>query len=245
VTEWRWLFAGVCAAGGAVLVAILVHPFVGSGATCEGIGFGCTMERATDTLFVAATYALGAAVTVAFVWRRARRGLRLRTAVAAGVALTVLATAAAAWSQLPRYPSAPGPLSTARERWERVLADGRAVAAAGSPLGDALRGLERNGPLTCRDAYGRSTGARELRWAYAGPSGSSHAVTAAAVAHWADGLRRRGEAVRVADVGGDPPSDLRLQVGGFGVADGGVLTVRASFYAGELEITAQTGCHGD
>jgi hypothetical protein len=47
----------------------------------------------------------------------------------------------------------------------------------------------------------------------------------------------------VTDPGGDPASDRRLQVGGFGPAAGGVLSVRASTYISELEITATTGCH--
>jgi hypothetical protein len=125
-----------------------------------------------------------------------------------------------------------------------VLADGRAVAPPGTPLGDALRGLERQGPLTCRDAYGRSTGAHELRWSntagYAGTSGSS---TAVALGRWADRLRLRGVDATVTDPGGQPASDRRLQVGGFGPSAGGVLYVRASFYVSALEITLTTGCH--
>jgi hypothetical protein len=178
--------------------------------------------------------------------------LRRRTAFAAGVAFTLLATAAAVWSRLPRHPSSPGPLNAAGERWERVIADGRAVASPGTPLGDAVRGLERAGPLTCRDAYGRSTGAREFRWSnrgelnrYAGSSDSSGNVTAAALGRWADRLRRRGVNVNVTDPSGNPGADRRLQTGRFGQAGGGVLSVRASFYASELEITATTGCHRD
>lgn len=49
-------------------------------------------------------------------------------------------------------------MGAAGDHWELVLADGRAVASPGTPLGDALRGLVRRGPVICRDAYGRSTG---------------------------------------------------------------------------------------
>jgi len=145
---------------GAVLLGLLVHPFVGSGRTCDGIGFGCTPERDTDTLLIVVVYTVAALVTLVVAWRRSRRGRRWRTALVAGIAITMLATGAAAWSQLPRYPTSPGPLSAAGERWERVLADGRAVASPGTPLGDTLRDLERRRPLICRDAYGRSTGTR-------------------------------------------------------------------------------------
>ena len=252
MAEWTWLIAGASTLAGAVLLGVVVHPFVGSGLTCEGIGFGCTPERDMDTLLVVAVYAIGAAVTAVVVWRRSRRGRAWRTALAAGVAITMIATAAATWSQLPRHPSSPGPLSAALERWERVLADGRAVASPGTPLGDALRGLERAGPLTCRDAYGRATGAREFRWsnrgttdAYAGSSDMSGALTAAALGRWADRLRRRGVGVSISDPGGDPASDRRLRTGRFGAAADGVLSVRASFYASQLEIAATTGCHRD
>jgi hypothetical protein len=247
-----WLIAGAAALAGAVLLAVLVHPFVGSGRTCEGIGFGCTPERDTDTLLVVVVYTVAALVTLVVVWRRSRRGRRWRTALGAGIAITLLATGATVWSQLPRYPSSPGPLSEAGERWERVLAAGRAVALPGTPLGDALRGLKRRGPLVCRDAYGRSTGTRAFRWsnrgagnAYAGSSDSSGALTAAAVGRWADRLRGRSVAVNVTDPSGDPTSDRRLQVRGLGAAAGGVLSVRASFYISELEITMATGCHRD
>jgi hypothetical protein len=180
-------------------------------------------------------------------------GLLVHPVVGSGpIAITMLATGAAVWSQLPRYPSSPGPLSEEGERWKRVLADGRAVASPGTPLGDVLRGLKRSGPLMCRDAYGRSTGTREFRWsnrgasnAYAGSSDSSGALTAAAVGRWADRLRGRGIGVSVSDPGGDPSSDRRLQVRGVGAAAGGVLSVRASFYISELEITMATGCHRD
>jgi hypothetical protein len=244
----RWSIAGIAALAGAVLLGRLVHPFVGSGQGCEGIGFGCTPERFTDTALVVAVYAAAASATLAVAWRRARRGRRWRTAAAAGIAITVLATAATAWSQLPRYAIAPGPLSAARERWALVLADGEAVAPSGTPLGDALRRLERRGPLTCRDAYGRSTGAAEFRWsngghrsAYAGSSDLSGAVTAEALGRWADRLRLRGVEASVSDPSGAATSDRRLRSGG----SGGVLYVRASFYISELEITATTGCHRD
>jgi hypothetical protein len=65
-------------------------------------------------------------------------------------------------------------------------------AASGKPaLGDALRGLERRGPLACRDAYGRATGAHQLRWsnrrvdAYSGSPDAAGALTAAALGRWA------------------------------------------------------------
>jgi hypothetical protein len=59
----------------------------------------------------------------------------------------------------------------------------------------------------------------------------------------ADGLRRRGERVTLSDPGGDAASDRRLLAGDHGIAAGGVLSVRASSYISELEITASTGCH--
>jgi hypothetical protein len=245
---WRWLIAGASVLAGAVLLGLLVHPVVGSGRTCEGIGFGCTPERDTDTLLIVVVYTVAALLTLVVVWRRSRHGRPWRTALGAGIAITMLATGAAVWSQLPRYPSSPGPLSEAGERWERVLADGRAVASPGTPLGDALRALKRRGPLICRDAYGRSTGTREFRWsstsnAYAGSSDSSGALTAATIGRWADRLRGRSVGVNITDPSGDPASDRRLQLRGFGAAAGGVLSVRASFYISELEITAATGCH--
>jgi hypothetical protein len=233
----------VAALAGAVVVAVAVYPYVGSGDDCEGIGFGCTPERETDTALVVAVYAVAVFAALLVAWRRQRRGRPWRRALAAGIAVTLLATAAAAWSQRPHYRFSPGPLGSARERWERVLADGRAVAPPGTPLGDALRGLERRGPLACRDAYGRSTGASQLHWSSKGGYAGSPTTTAAALGRWADRLRRRGEQVLVVDPGGDPASDRRLRVGGYGTAAGGVLYVRASFYIGELEITAATGCH--
>jgi hypothetical protein len=238
------------ALAGAVALGLVVHPYVGSGRACEGIGFGCTPERDTDTLLIVAVHTVAALLTVVVAWWRFHRGRGWRTALAAGVAITLLATGAAVWSQLPRYPSAPGPLSGAGDRWERVLADGRAVASPGTPLGDALRGLKRRGPLVCRDAYGRSTGTRAFRWsnrgatnAYAGSSDSSGALTAAALGRWADRLRGRGLSVDVSDPTGKPASDRRLQVRGAGTPAGGALAVRASFYISELEITMATGCH--
>ena len=248
---WMWIAAVAVLVGG-VVVGVVVHPLVGSGQSCEGIGFGCTPERAVDTILVVAVYATASVGTVLAAWRRARRGRPWSRALAAGLAITVLATAAAVWSQLPRYHFSPGPLSVARERWELVLADGKAAASAGTPLGDVLRSLDRRGPLTCRDAYGRSTGARAFHWsnrgatdAYSGYSDRSGAFTAAALRRWADRLRRRGEEVALSDPSGDPASDRRLQVGRFGTAANGVLYVRASFYIPELEITAMTGCHRD
>lgn len=247
-----WLIAGTAVLAGAVLLGLLVHPFVGSGHSCEGVGFGCTPERDTDTLLIVAVYAVGSFATLLVTSWRARRGRRWRTVLAAGSAIAILATAAAVWSQLPRHAISPGPLGAARVRWERVLAEGRAVAPSRTALGVALRSLVRRGPVTCRDAYGRSIGAREFRWstrderaAYAGSVDSSGAVTATAVGRWADRLRARGMQVELSDPGGDPASDRRLQVGRFGPAGGGVLYVRASFYAAQLEITASTGCHRD
>jgi hypothetical protein len=247
MAQWSRLIAA--ASAGVVPLALLVHPFVGSGRSCEGVGFGCAPERATDTLLVVGVYAATAMATLALAWWRARRGRPWRTVLCAGIAICVSATAVTVWSQLPRRAVSPGPLSAARERWERVIADGRAVAAPGTPLGNALRALQRTGPVPCRDAYGRSTGARQVRWscrgehAYAGTSDGSGAITAAALGRWADRLRRRGERVTLSDPSGDPASDRRLQVGDHGPAAGGVLDVRASFYISELEVTASTGCH--
>jgi hypothetical protein len=244
------LIAAACVLAGAAILAVLVHPHVGSGLRCEGIGFGCTPERDADTLLVVAVFAAAALATLLIAWRRDRRRRPWRRVLAAGFAITLLATAAAFASQLPRHPISPGPLDAARERWDRVLADGRAAAPRGTPLGDALRGLEPLGPLTCRDAYGRATGAREVRWsnrgavdAYAGSTDGSGAVTAAALGRWADRLRRRGVEAVVIDPSGDPASDRRLRIGAYGPAAGGFLYVRASFYIAELEITASTGCH--
>jgi hypothetical protein len=252
VAGWKWLVAAASVLVGAVMLGVFVHPFVGSGQRCQGIGFGCTPERDLDTLLVVAVCATTSLAGVLAAWRRARRGRPWSWTLAAGVAITVLATVAAVWSQLPRHQFSPGPLSAAHSRWELVLADGRAAAPTGTPLGDVLRSLQRRGPLACRDAYGRSTGARALQWsnrgagdAYTGYSDSSGALTAAALQRWADRLRRRGEDVTLSDPGGDPASDRRLQVGRFGTAANGVLYVRASFYIGKLEIAAATGCHRD
>jgi hypothetical protein len=250
MTEWRWWAAGAGVLAGAVLLHHLIYPIVGSGLACEGIGFGCTPERQTDTLLIEAVYVVLAAGTFVIVWRRSRRGRPWRAALVAGVAITVLATAAATWSQLPRYQSAPGTLGAARQQWERVLADGRAVASRGTPLGDSLRSLDPGAARTCRDAYGRSTGTREFRWsnrghtnAYGGSSDSTGAATAAALGRWAERLRRPGLTVTVSDPDGNPASDRRLQANDSGAALGGRLSVRAAFYASELEIEATTGCH--
>jgi hypothetical protein len=242
-----WLIGGAGAIAGAVLLGLLVHPHVGSGNSCEGIGFGCTPERELDTALSVAVYGATAFASLTVAWWRSRRGRTWRAALAGGVAVTVLATALAVWSQLPRYSSSPDPLSAAHVHWERVFADGRVVAPAGTPLGDALRGIRRTGPIACRDAYGRSTGSRRLQWASRGPSGAygveAGAPTAAALGRWAQRLRTRGVAVAVIDPGGDPASDRRLRVLGSETDDGGVLSVRASAYISELEITASTGCH--
>jgi MFS family permease len=245
-----WLVAVASAVSGAILLGLLVHPVVGSGRTCEGIGFGCTPERDLDTLLIVAVYVVAVVGTLLVAWWCSRRGRGWRKALMAGIVITVVMTAATAWSQLPRYRVAPGSLSASSDGWERVFADGEAVAPPGTPLGDALRRLDRRGPLTCRDAYGRSTGAHELRWAnrdpgdaYLGKSDRSGAATAAALGAWAERLRARGIAVNLDDPSGDPSSDRRLQAGGSGPTGGGVLTVRASWYISELEITATTGCH--
>jgi hypothetical protein len=131
-----------------------------------------------------------------------------------------------------------------------VFADGRAVAPRGTPLGDSLRSLDPGAARTCRDAYGRSTGTREFRWsnrghtnAYGGSSDSTGASTAAALGRWAERLRRPGLTVTISDPGGDPASDRRLQANDSRAALGGRLSVRAAFYASELEIEAATGCH--
>ena len=237
---------------GAVVLGVFVHPFVGSGQRCEGIGFGCTPERDLDTLLIVAVCATTSLGTVLAAWRRARRGRPWSRALAAGIAITVLATAATVWSQLPRHQFSPGALSAARDRWALVLADGRAAAPAGTPLGDVLRSLQRRGPLTCRDAYGRSTGARALHWSNRGATdaytGSSDSV--------GRGHRRRpptvGRPPAPAWRGRDafrsgwrphfrpPPSGRPLRHG-----SNGVLYVRASFYIAKLEIAAATGCHRD
>lgn len=249
MSKGRWWIAGALAVGGGVLLARLVHPYVGSGRACEGIGFGCTPERDLDTLLIVAVYALAAAVTFVVVWWRSRRGRGWRTALAAGIAVTAFATALAAWSQLPRYETSPGSLEAARARWERVLADGWAVASPNTPLANALRQVERRGPVTCRDAYGRFTGAHEFQWSNSGArnafigSMGSGAVTAAALGRWADRARARGLGAEVTDPDGDPASDRRLEVGRSGPAAGGGLSVRASTYASQLEIIASTGCH--
>jgi hypothetical protein len=51
--------------------------------------------------------------------------------------------------------------------------------------------------------------------------------------------------VTISDPDGDPASDRRLQANGAGAALGGRLSVRAAFYASQLEIEATTGCHRD
>jgi len=241
-----WLIGAAGALAGAVVLGLLVHPHVGSGRACEGIGFGCTPERDTDTALIVGVYGVAAFSTLVVTWLRSRRGRPWRATLAGGVAITVMATAVAVWSQLPDYQASPGPLNAARARWERVLADGRAVASTGTPLGDALREIRRRGPVTCRDAYGRSTGSHRFEWEHRGPAAgyglSSGAATAAALGRWAERLRVRGVPVSIEDPGGDPAADRRLHIHGSGVADG-VLSVRASAYIPEFEITASTGCH--
>ena len=80
MAQWRWFIAAASVPVGVVLLALLVHPFVGSGRSCDGLGFGCTPERATDTLLVVAVYSATAMATLALTWRRACRG-RTSTAV--------------------------------------------------------------------------------------------------------------------------------------------------------------------
>jgi hypothetical protein len=104
-----WLIAGAAAVVGGIFLGPLVHPFAGSGRACEGIGFGCTPERDMDTLLVVAVYGLAATVTLVLAWWRSRRGRGWRTAFVTGIAITMLATALAVWSQLPRYATSAAP----------------------------------------------------------------------------------------------------------------------------------------
>lgn len=241
-----WLLAAAGAFAGAVALGVLVHPHVGSGRSCEGIGFGCTPERDTDTALIVTVYGAAALGTLAGTWWLQRAGGPWRAALAGGVAITMAGTALAVASQLPRYPASPGSLKAGRAHWERVLADGRAVASAGTPLGDALREIRRTGPVACLDAYGRPTGSHRFAWERRAPSAgyelSNGAATADALRRWAERLRVRGVPVSIDDPGGDPAADRRLYIRGSGVADG-VLSVRASAYIPELEITVSTGCH--
>jgi hypothetical protein len=57
VAGWKWLIAAASVVVGAVMLGVFVHPFVGSGQRCEGIGFGCTPERDLDALLVVAVCA--------------------------------------------------------------------------------------------------------------------------------------------------------------------------------------------
>ena len=250
MTRRWWLIAAAGAACGAVALGFLVYPFVGSGFTCEGIGWGCTPERLSDSALVAIVFGFAALAGIAVGRWRQSRGGDWRRALRAGAVVTIAVTAATVWSQLPRHPTSPGPLDPARVRMERILADGIAVAPRGTPLGDALRDLPRRGPEPCRDAYGRDTGARAYSWKTprgrlrpAAASGPVGAVTAAALGSWATRLRARGIDATITDPGGDPASDRRLAVGRLGPAGGGAVRVRSSFYMPELEITAATGCH--
>jgi len=242
-----WLIAVAFLLAGAVVLGLLVHPHVGSGTSCEGIGFGCTPERDMDTALIVVVYGVTALAALSIAWWLAHRGRPWRGALLVGAALTVAATAVAIWSQLPRYSASPGPLSAATAHWERVLADGRATAPGGTPLGNALRAIRRSGPLPCLDGYGRPTGLHRFEWSRPGTSGSyglsSGARTAADLDRWARRLRAHGVAVVVRDPGGDPASDRRLRILGSAADDAGVLAVRASAYIAELEITASTGCH--
>lgn len=236
-----WI-AVACAFAGGVLLAVSVHPFVGSGNTCEGIGFGCTPERDTDTLLVVTAYAVGALLTLLIARLLARRGSSTRRALIAGLVVTTLVTGATAWSQLPRHPGAPGPLGPAVDRWEQAFAEGRSAAPAGTRLGDALRGLRRRGPLECRDSYERSTGAHELRWS---ARATNDPATAQLVTDWAERLDRRAEFAVLLDPNGNSSSDRGMRVQGSGPAAGGSLTVNGSTYLAQPEIEATTGCHRD
>ena len=242
MTRRRLWIALAGAAAVAVLLAVAIRPHLGSGTRCEGIGFGCDLERDTDTLLVLAVYSGCALLALLCARRLARRRIAPRGVLIAGLAVTVLATGATAWSQLPRHPLAPGPLGPAAGWWERAFEDGRAAAPAGTELGDALRRLRRSGPATCRDEYERDTGGRELRWS---ATGRSDPESARLVAAWAERLRRRGIVAAIADPSTDPDADRRLQVDGAGPGAGGRMYVRASTYISQLEITASTGCHGD
>jgi hypothetical protein len=137
-----WLIAGAAVLAGAVLLGMSVHPVVGSGRSCEGVGFGCTPERETDTMLVVAVYVAASLGTLLVASWRVRHGGLWRTVLPAGVVIVILATAAAVWSQLPRHPISAGSLGAARDRWERVLADGRAVAP------DARRSASRCAALS-------------------------------------------------------------------------------------------------
>jgi hypothetical protein len=89
------LIATASVLAGAAILAVLVYPFVGSGFTCDGIGFGCTPERETDTLLVVTVYTALALGTLLVARRRARRGRPWRRALSIGIAITMLATTAA------------------------------------------------------------------------------------------------------------------------------------------------------
>jgi hypothetical protein len=194
-----WLTGGAGAIAGAVVLGLLVHPHVGSGRSCEGIGFGCTPERDLDTALVVAVYG--------------------------GTAVATLV--AARWRFLRGRP------------WRADLA--RLAERGASALGAGARGRQRG------RADGRSTGSHRFEWASGDPGraygGSSGTTTAAAIGRWAERMRRRGVEVMIEDPGGDPTSDRRLRVHGSEIDEGGVLSVRASSYISELEITASTGCH--
>jgi len=80
-----WLIGAAGALAGAVVLGVLVHPHVGSGRACEGIGFGCTPERDTDTALIVGVYGVAAFGTLAVAWWRGsggslrqRRGSRRR-----------------------------------------------------------------------------------------------------------------------------------------------------------------------
>jgi hypothetical protein len=109
-----------------------------------------------------------------------------------------------------------------------------------------IRGRAGTGPVACLDGYGRPTGSHRVEWEHRGPSTgyglSSGAAPAAALGRWAERLRVRGVPVSVEDPGRDPAADRRLRIRDSGAADG-VLSVRASAYIPEFEITASTGCH--
>lgn len=242
-----WLVAAVGAACGAVAAATIAYPYVGSGLYCEGLGRGCTPERLTDSALVAIVFGSAALATLAVAWWHDRRGRDWRTTLRIGAAATLVATGATVWSQLPRHPTAPGSLSDARERMDLILADGKAVAPQGTPLGDLLRELPLRGPEECSDAYGRPTGAQAMRWERFGqPVALSElhgTLTAAELNAWAERVRARGVEATVIEGSGDAISDRQLAIGTPGAPGGGSVRVRSSIHFAQLEVVAATGCH--
>lgn len=229
----------VTAAGiGAVPLAIAGYARLGSGTACDGIGFGCTPERAFDTALVLVIYIVGVAATT---WLATRRSSAW--AVAMALIGTLGATGTAIAIQLPDYEYARGDLQHGLRQWESVIDVGRRSAGARTPLSHALAAMKRTGPEPCRDAYGRETGAWRYRWTY--PASRYHdpanGTTAPALATWVRELRSRRVPATHEQVS---PEDSRLSLGYGGArANGGTLYVRASHYIPELEISVSTGCH--